>query len=147
MEIILVQDVASVGKAGQRATVKDGYARNFLIPRGLASALTPGAGSAAQARHAAQLRSAEMAKDKAQELAGHLAGIVCRIPVSVGQQGKLHGSVTASDIVEALKNQGISIEKHQVHLERPLTQAGDYSVPVRLHPEVKAEVRVILAKD
>ena len=146
MEIILVQDVASLGLAGQKVSVKDGYARNHLIPMGLAVTAGPGAGSAAQARRGAQLRSAEAARKKAEEFGRRLAQTICKIPVSVGEQGKLHGAVTAADIAEALQKQGIVLEKHQIQMERSLSQLGEHEVPVRLHPDVKVTLRVTLCQ-
>ena len=146
MEVLLTRDVARVGKSGQKVTVKDGFGRNYLIPRGLAISATPGAGSAAQAQHAARLRTAEMAREKALEVGRRLAEIRCEIAVSVGDQGKLHGAVTAAHIAQELRNQGVSLEKQQIHLERSLTHPGEYPVTVRLHPEVKATLRVILTK-
>ena len=146
MEVILLQEVRPLGKAGQKISVKDGYARNFLIPRGLAAPATRSAGAAADSLVKARLRSAEMAKEKAEELARKLSEAACRFTVSVGEQGKLHGSVTASDIVEELRKQGIPLEKHQIQLERSLTHLGEVAVPVRLHPEVKASARVLLVK-
>lgn len=144
MEVLLTQEVSRLGKAGQKVNVKDGFGRNYLIPRGLAVAAGRGAGSAAQARGAAQLRAAAMVKEKAAELGRRLAEARCDISVSVGEQGKLHGSVTPSDVVEALEKQGIAIEKHQIQMERPLTHPGEYPIVVRLHPEVKATLRVVL---
>ena len=144
MEVILTQEVRPLGKAGEKVSVKDGYARNFLIPRGLAMPAGAGADSATRARVNAQLRSAEMAKGKAAELGRKLAEIICRFPMSAGEQGKVHGAVTASDIAKELQKQGIPIEKHQIHLEGPLSQLGEHPVPVRLHPEVKATVKVLL---
>ena len=144
MEVILTQEVRPLGKAGQKVSVKDGYARNFLVPRGLAVPADAGADSAARAKANAQLRSAEMAKGKAAELAGKLAGITCRFFLSAGAQGKVHGAVTTSDIAKELRKQGISIEKHQIQLQGPLSELGEHPVPVRLHPEVKATVKVLL---
>ncbi len=146
MEVILLQEVRPLGKAGQRVSVKDGYARNFLMPRGLAVPAGPGTDSAARARLNANLRSAEMAKSKAVELSLKLAEVVCRFPMAAGERGKLHGAVTASDIARELRKQGIELEKHQIHLEGPLAQLGEHPVPVRLHPEVKAAVKVVLSK-
>ena len=144
MEVILTQEVRPLGKAGQKVSVKDGYARNFLMPRGLAVPADPGADSAARARVNAQMRSAEMAKGKAAEIAGKLAAITCRFFLAAGEQGKVHGAVTTSDIAKELQKQGISIEKHQIQLEGPLSQLGEHPVPVRIHPEVKAVVKVLL---
>jgi len=135
-----------LGKAGQKVSVKDGYARNFLMPRGLAVPAGAGADSAARARLNANLRSADLAKEKAEGLAAKLAEVVCRFPMAAGEQGKLHGAVTASDIARELEAQGIELEKHQIHLEGPLAQLGEYPVPVRIHPQVKAVVKVLLLK-
>ena len=146
MEVLLLQEVHRLGKAGQKVSVKDGYGRNFLIPRGMAVAATHGAGSAAKGRIAAQLRTAEMAREKAAELGRKLAEATCAIAVSVGEQGKLHGAVTASDVAKALEKQGIALEKHQIQMERSLTHLGEYPIQVRLHPEIKAILRVVLTK-
>ena len=146
MKIILIKDVDRLGKAGQTVSVKDGYARNFLLPRNLAVAATRGAGSAAQARLAAQLRVAESAVQKASELGRRLGEISCTLPVQVGEQGKLYGAVTAGDIVQALQKEGVRIERRQVQLGGSLTQLGEFQVPIKLHSEVKAFVRVVVTK-
>ena len=142
MEVILVQDVERLGKAGQKVTVKGGFARNFLLPRRMAVSATRGAGAAAHAHLAAQARAAALGRQRAEELARRLEETVCTIAVTVGEQGKLHGAVTAADIVEHLQKQGLTLERHQVRLERALTRLGEYPVPVRVHPEVKAVLRV-----
>ena len=144
MDVILTQEVRPLGKAGQKVSVKDGYARNFLVPRGLAVFADPGADAASRARVNAQTRSAEMAKGKAVEFAAKLAQTPCRFFLAAGEQGKVHGAVTTADISKELKKQGISVEKHQIQLESPLSQLGEHPVPVRLHPEVKAVVKVSL---
>jgi len=146
MEVVLLQEVPRLGKAGQKLSVKDGFGRNYLIPRGLAVAASRGAGSAAHARGAARLRAAEIVREKAAQLGRRLAEARCEIAVSVGEQGKLHGSVTTSDVVEALEKQGITLEKHQIQMEHPLTHPGEYPISVRLHPEVKATLRVVLTQ-
>ena len=142
MNVILIKDVDRLGKVGQKVTVKNGYGRNYLLPRGLAVSVTRGSLRQTESLQAQRHRTASLEKEKAQEMAQRLGGICCTMAVSVGQQGKLHGAVTASDIVQALAKQGISIEKHQLELEHPITQVGEISVSVRLHPEVKAAVKV-----
>lgn len=142
MELLLLQDVDRVGKRGQKVNVKDGFGRNFLIPRGLAISAKAGAGSQVRHQMAARMRAAQMQKEKAQELAARLEQTVCAVSVEVGAQGKTHGAVTASDIVRALAQQGIPLDKHQLDLERPLTSLGETRVTVRLHPEVAAFVRL-----
>lgn len=142
MKVILLQDMDRLGKTGDAVTVKDGYGRNFLLPQGWAVAATRGAGVKAQAAQATRLRGLQMQKEKAQELARRLAEISCQIPASVGEQGKLHGSVTGADIAQALGALGIPVKKQQIGLERPLTHLGLVEVPIRLHPQVRTTVRV-----
>ena len=146
MDVILLKDVGRLGKAGQKVSVKDGYARNFLLPQQLAVAATRTAGAAAQARLAAQIRTAEIAIQKAEELSRRLSEVSCTIPVRVGEQGKLYGAVTAGDIVQILQREGIRLERRQIQLGGSLTQLGEVQVPVKLHPEVKAFVKVVVTK-
>lgn len=144
MKVVLLKDVDRLGKAGDSVAVKDGYGRNFLVPQGLAMAATRGASTQAQAAQAARMRALRRQKEKAQDLAQRIAQLSCTIPVTVGEQGKLHGSVTGQDIAQALAAQGISVEKRQIGLTRPLTHLGSVEVPIRLHPEVRAAVRVLV---
>ena len=141
-----MKEVERLGKAGQKVSVKDGHARNFLFPRNLAVPATRGAGTTAQAKLAAQIRVAEVAIQKAGDLARRLEEISCTIPVRVGEQGKLYGAVTAGDIVRALQRQGISVERQRIQLGGSLTQLGEVRVPVKLHPEVKAFIKVVVTQ-
>ena len=147
MDVILVKDVDRLGKAGQKVSVKDGFARNYLLPQGLAQSATPGARSQMEALRKSQLRQAEMKKAKAAELSSRLNGISCAVRVAVGAQGKLHGAVTAGDIIKVLKSQGIVLEKHQVALEGPITVLGLTEVSVKLHPEVTAHLKVSVVQE
>ncbi|MBI3312440.1 MAG: 50S ribosomal protein L9 [Candidatus Omnitrophica bacterium] len=142
MKVVLLQDVDRLGKTGERLTVKDGYGRNYLLPRGLAVSASRGASAQAQAAAAARLRAVQMQKEKAEGLAVRLNQVSCQIQAAVGEQGKLHGSVTAADIARSLAAQGLSVEKQQIELERPLTHLGPAEIQIRLHPEVRAIVRV-----
>ena len=144
MEIILLSDVARLGAAGQKANVKDGYAHNFLFPRGLAVPATAGSAHEQQQRQRAQLRALQAQKERALALARQLEAARCTIAAAVGEQGKLHGAVTAADIVEALRQQGIELDRHQIEMERPLTGLGEFPVPVRLQADVRASVRVTI---
>lgn len=144
MEIILLADVERLGAAGQKVTVKDGYARNFLLPQGKAVPATAGSQHQQQQRAQAQLRAAQQQKEKAVALAGQLEKASCRIPAAVGERGKLHGAITAADIAETLRQQGIELDRHQIELERPLTQVGEFPVEVRLHPDVRVSLRVAI---
>ena len=146
MDVILLRDVDHLGIAGNRVAVKDGYARNFLIPRGLAAAATT-ASAAAAGRSLQELkRQQEKLKQKAAEMAERLSRISCTIPVSVGEQGKLHGAVTATDIVKVLTAQGIQLEKHQIILEDPIHRLGEHQVNVKFHPEVSVPLTVSVVR-
>ena len=142
MEIILVKDVDRVGKTGQVLTVKDGYARNFLLPQGLALPASPDRRAKAASFRAAQVKAALESKERAVKMAGRLSAVSCVIPMPAGSQDKLHGAVTAADIVKALDAQGIGVGKHQLHLERPITHLGEVEVPIKLHPEVTVSLKV-----
>ncbi|MBI3318096.1 MAG: 50S ribosomal protein L9 [Candidatus Omnitrophica bacterium] len=142
MQVILAQDVERLGKAGQILTVKDGYARNFLIPKGWAFPAGSGQRSQIEARLRASNRREEALQAKAKELARRIEGALCVIPAAVGESGKLHGAVTAGDILESLKGQGIPLEKHQLVLTAPIAHLGVTSLPVKLHREVTALLKV-----
>lgn len=147
MNIILVKDVEPLGKAGKAVTVKDGYARNFLIPRGLALPATAGCRSQLNAQAALKLRHAQRQRSKAAELGERISRVCVTLAVAVGDQGKLHGAVTVKDICEALQQeQGIRLEKHQVVLEEPIGRLGTVEVPVKLHPEVTAALKISVVK-
>jgi large subunit ribosomal protein L9 len=146
MEVVLLKDLQGIGKTGQTVSVKDGYGRNMLIPRGWAVAATAGAAAQAKAREVVQQRNAQINRQRAEEIASRIEASPCIIAVPVGDQGKLHGAVTSAGIATSLKRLGLEIEKHQILLEKPLAQLGEYAVPVRLHPEVKTTVRVIISK-
>jgi len=142
VEIILVKDVEPLGKTGKVLTVKDGYARNFLLPQGLALPASPDRRAKAASFRAAQMKAAVELKEKALKIAERLGAVSCVIPMPVGEQEKLHGAVTAADIVKVLGRQGIEIGKHQVRLERPITHLGEVEVPVKLHSEVTVPLKV-----
>ena len=144
MEVILTQDVARLGTGGQTVRVKGGYARNYLFPQGLAVPVNPCTVAQTQTLQIARIRSAQAERGKAAALAEQLRERSWVIPVSVGEQGKLHGAVTAGDLADLLRKEGISLEKHQIDLERPLAQVGEFQVPLKLHAEVKAVLKVQL---
>jgi large subunit ribosomal protein L9 len=142
MEVILREDVPSLGKAGQLVRVKPGYARNFLLPRGLAFEATEGnkkrIDSEARARVAKQ--SAERAASEQQAAA--LGSLTVTLRGKAGEEGKLFGSITAQDIATALAELGHAIDKRKLELEHPIKTVGFHSVLVRLHSDVHAEVKV-----
>ncbi len=146
MEVILRQAVENLGKPGDVVKVKNGYARNYLLPHGLAYEATPGNLKRIQ-QERDRLDSAEnQRRMTAQELAAKLEQVSLTFSARVGEEGKLFGSVTASDISQQLETQGYTVEKRQIDLHEPIKSLGVYRVPVRLHADVKPEIRVWVIK-
>ena len=141
MEIILRQAVENLGKPGDVVKVKPGYARNYLLPHGLAYEATPG-----------NLKRIQQERDRLDaaenERRGTAQGLAEKLTFSarVGDEGKLFGSVTAADLAAQLEAQGFHIEKRQIDLHEPIKALGVYRVPIRLHADVKPEVRVWVIK-
>ena len=146
MEVILRQAVEKLGHPGDVVKVSSGYARNFLIPRGIAVIATPGNKKQIEQQRQ-RLEAAEDARRaSAQEMAGTIEQISLTFSTRVGEEGKLFGSVTASDIVQQLEALGHRIEKRQIDLHEPIKALGVYRVPVRLHADVKPEIKVWVIK-
>jgi len=147
MEVILRQTVAKLGRVGEVVSVKDGYARNYLLPQGLAYPATEGnkrrIGADAR-RHAEQLASD---KAGAETVAEQLGSVALAFTAKAGEGDKLFGSITSADIAGQLKEQGFAIDKRMVELAEPLRMIGIYPVTIRLHPEVRAEIRVSVTKE
>ena len=146
MELILLSDVEKLGQRGSTVRVKDGYARNFLLPQQLAVIAT--AANRAQAEVEAKRRVAREAQTRAaaQEMQVRLANESVAIAVKTGPEGQLFGSVTAEQIARALHTAGFPVAKKQVKLETPIKRLGEYDVPVRVHPEVPVTARVRVVK-
>ncbi|MGD9701527.1 MAG: 50S ribosomal protein L9 [Acidimicrobiia bacterium] len=142
MKVILRSDVTGLGKRGDICDVKDGHARNFLLPRSLAIVATPGAvDQAASMRRARDLRDAQD-RDAAQEIAKVLVARTITIPVKAGTEGRLYGSVTTSDIAAAVEAQsGIAIERRKLHSE-PIKSLGTHTVVAKLHGAVEFPITV-----
>jgi len=146
MEIILRQAVENLGKPGDVVTVKNGYARNYLLPHGLAYEATPGNLKRIQQQRD-RLEAAENERRAgAQGVAEKLEQVSLTFSARVGEEGKLFGSVTATDIAQQLEAQGFHVEKRQIDLHEPIKALGVYRVPVRLHADVKPEIRVWVIK-
>ena len=146
MEIILRQAVENLGKPGDVVKVKSGYARNYLLPHGLAYEATPGNLKRIQ-QERDRLEAAENERrGTAQGLAEKLEQVSLTFSARVGEEGKLFGSVTAADIAQQLESQGFHVEKRQIDLHEPIKALGVYRVPIRLHADVKPEVRVWVIK-
>jgi large subunit ribosomal protein L9 len=143
MQIILLDKIANVGNLGDVVKVKDGYARNFLIPQGKAKRATPDNLAAIEARRAELEAAAGERLASAQALAEKLEGATLRVAQKAGVDGRLFGSVTNVDIVQALKAQGVEIEKSMVRMPSgPLKQVGEHPVTVALHTDVSAHINV-----
>ena len=146
MEVILRQAVENLGKPGDVVKVTNGYARNFLLPRGIAFEATPG-NLKRIAQEKDRLEAAENErKAAAQKLAEKLEQVSLTFSARVGEEGKLFGSVTTADIAQQLESQGFEIQKRQIDLHEPLKTLGVFRVPVRLHAEVKPEIKVWVIK-
>jgi len=142
MKVILTRDLEGYGFFGDIIEVKRGFANNYLIPRGYALPATEG-----NVRHVQEIlkqkqRKLEREKRKAQELAKKLEGVVVEVKKPVGEAGKLFGSVTATDVVNALKEKGIEIERKNVVFPHPIKEIGVYPITIRLHREVSVEIKV-----
>jgi large subunit ribosomal protein L9 len=146
MQIILRQAIENLGKPGDVVTVRAGYARNFLLPRGLAYEATPG-NLKRIAQERSRLEAAESERrESAQGIAGQLEQVSLTFSARVGEEGKLFGSVTTADIQHQLEAQGFKIERRQIDLHEPIKALGVYKVPIRLHADVKPEIRVWVIK-
>ena len=146
MRVILKQAVSNLGEAGEIVKVSPGYGRNFLIPRGLA--IPASEGSVRQAEHQERVADAIRRKqiNEAQELASKLENVSVSIRREAGEDDKLFGSVTNRDIVEALAAEGIELDRRLLQLDDNIRAIGLYNVPVRLHKDVSAEVRVYVIR-
>jgi len=149
MKIVLRDDVENLGRKGDVVDVADGYARNYLVPRGLAMKATKGV--VAQAESMRRNRAARDTREReaAQVIAGTLSGIRVEIPARVGEGGKLFGSVTAADVAEALGAQGVEVDRRKIAgIDELVKEVGEFDVVVTLHPDVAATLTVaVVAAD
>ena len=146
MDVILLKEVERLGAEGTLAHVKPGLARNFLIPRGLAVQATPQQRQALEERKRQRSQKAERAKTEAQALRQKIESLAVTLKLSLGDEEKAFGSVTVHDLVAAMKRDGLEIEKHAIQLDHPIKALGSYQVPVRVHPEVTATLKVLVVK-
>ena len=146
MEIILKEDIVVLGKSGDTVKVKDGYARNYLIPKGLALEVTPANLKVVEAQRRLKARKQQEQKQRAQELADKLANASCTVAMPVGEDDKLFGTVTNNDISEALKEEDIIIDKKDIVIEEEIPRLGIYYFRVKLHPEISQRVKLWVVK-
>ena len=142
MELILVQDVEKLGKAGDRVKARDGYSRNYLIPRKLAVPVSEGGLKFLEAKKKRAEEKREQEKQEASKLAERIKQWTCAIKARVGAEGKLFGSVTRQDIYNALHQEGLEVDKRKIDLLDPIHQVGEYQVRIRLHSDVDVQLKV-----
>ena len=147
MEVILRESVQHLGAAGDVVKVKDGYARNYLLPKGLAYPATDANKKkiAFEAERIAKLRAVE--KGAAETEASRIAAVHLRFDVKVGEEDKLYGSITSSDIQRKLAELGIQVDKRKVDLPEPIRELGEFQVGIKLHPDVRPEIHVTVVKE
>jgi large subunit ribosomal protein L9 len=147
MELILRESIENLGRRGDIVRVANGYARNYLLPRKLGLPVTEA--NRRQVERERVIVEAREAKDRqsAQKIADQVSAVECIVARRVGETGTLYGSVTSADIVESLANLHLMIDKRKIELAEPLKELGDFVVPVRLHRDVKAELKVKVVKE
>ncbi len=146
MKVLMKQDVAKIGKKGELLEVKEGYARNFLIPNGLAVEASGGAMKQHDEEKKAQDRRKAKEKDEAQEQAKKIEALSILLKHKAGEEGRLFGSITSAEIAEAVNQKGFTIDKKKIHLDEPIRLVGDYTVKIKIHPEVSADLSVKVEK-
>jgi large subunit ribosomal protein L9 len=142
IEVILREDIKTLGRAGEMVRVKPGYARNYLLPQGLAYEATEGNKKRVAAEGRARTARNQAEKTDAERSAAALSEVTLTLTGKAGEEGKLFGSITSQDIADALARQGHSVDRRRIELEHPIKTTGTHTVTVRLHPEVHADVRV-----
>lgn len=147
MEIILKKDAPSLGKMGNVVRVADGYARNYLIPHGIGIEATAKNLKLLEKELKIWQKKAEKQLDEAKSLALEIEKLSLSFARKAGEEERIFGSVTSIDIEEGLKQSGIGIDRKKIHLEEPIKALGIFTVPVRLHPEVTANLKVSVVKE
>ena len=146
MKVLLKNDVPKIGRKGELLEVKEGYARNFLIPNGLAVEATGGTMKQYEEDKKAQERRKAKEKEDAQALAARIKGTTLTLRHKAGEEGRLFGSITSAEISEALKQKGFDIDRKHVILDEPIRLVGSHEVKIKLHTEVTASLHVEVVK-
>ena len=147
MQIILKKDIEKLGKAGEVLSVRKGYARNFLLPKGLALSATASNLKVVEQEKKKVLLAKEQQKQQAQALADRISSTSCTISVQAGQDGKLFGSVTTQDIAEAFKAEGIDIDRKKIELPEPIKEVGVFKINIKLRPDIITQAKVWVVKE
>jgi large subunit ribosomal protein L9 len=148
MEVLLLKDVVDLGDAGEIKRVADGYARNYLVPRGLAVRATPGAIKQAEKQRRASARRQAKELSEAQALAQTLDGVAVTFQARAGETDRLYGSITNVNIAEALEEKiGQEVDRRKIEMEEPLKELGTHAITVRLAPGAEAKVTVVIERE
>jgi large subunit ribosomal protein L9 len=147
MKVILIEDLENLGRRGNVVKVADGYARNYLIPHKFAIQATPGNLKYVENQKLVWAKQEAKMKDGAEVLAKALGEVNIRIEKKVGEGDNLYGSVTTMEIAHGLEEQGFQIDRRKIRLDHPIKTLGEYTIPIKLHREVTAEIKVVVAKE
>src|SRR5438270_14051501 len=147
MEVILKEDIEKLGSRGDVVKVAEGYGRNFLLPRKLAIEANKGNKTVIEQMKASAVRKSATEKAAAEQLAKQFNDVSLEFSRKVGEKDHLFGSVTSSDLADALAKKGFDIDRRKIQLDEPLKSLGEYDVPIRLHPDVTARFKVIVKKE
>lgn len=148
MKVILKQDVANLGNAGQIVDVADGYGNNYLMPRGLAMRVTKGAVADAEAISRTRRKREAKTLAEAEERKAALEARQVIVAANAGEDGTLYGSIGTTAIAKAVRDQlGVPVDRRRINLERPLKELGEHEIPVRVHRDLRATIKVVIARD
>lgn len=147
MEVILKEDVAKLGSRGDVVKVAEGYGRNFLLPRKLAIEASAGNKKVIEQMRSAALRRSAKEKAQAEELSKQFEGLSVSFQRRSGEHDQLFGSVTPGDITDALERKGFNLDRRKIQLHEPLKALGEFTVPVKLHKDVTAHLKVVIEKE
>ena len=146
MKVVLLQDVKAQGKKGELINVSDGYARNFLFPKGLAAEADAKVMNELKSKEEARLHKIEEEKAAARAVAEQLTGVVVKLKSTAGADGRLYGSITAKDIAEALqKDHGITVDKRKIDMDGPIRAFGTYALDVKLYTEISGKINLVVS--
>jgi large subunit ribosomal protein L9 len=147
MEVILKEDVGKLGSRGDMVKVAEGYGRNFLLPRKLAIEATSGNKKVIEQMKAASVRRSAKEKAQAEELSKQFDGLSVSFQRKSGEHDQLFGSVTSSDVAEALEKKGFDIDRRKIQLHEALRTLGEFTIPIKLHKDVTAHLKVVIEKE
>lgn len=146
-ELLLMADVDGLGVEGEIVRVAEGYARNFLLPRKMAAPVSPATRRLVEKKKAERIAREAATRQEAEEEAARLGKLTVTLAVKTGEGGKLYGSISAADILAALEKQGVTLSKKQLSLESPIRELGTADIPVKLHDDVQATLKVEVVEE